>query len=262
MLFGLCASAPERMRAARDWGFDFVEIGARAVVPFEPGAAWHPQRRMLEDTGATITHLAGFVPVEVPLIGPDVDWVRFRDYVDTVVGRAAEVGVRTYNWGSAVAKKVPDGWSYSRAFEQLEREAHVIADAMERHDGTCAIEPINPRECNIVYYLTDAMLLAKSVGRPAIRVIADYLHMALQNEPFEHVGRVADWLAHAHTSGPERYFPKPTDPWDHLAFLRALKAAGYDRAVGFECSRVPPGADYAEEARAGVAYIRKLWAEA
>jgi sugar phosphate isomerase/epimerase len=262
MLFGLCASAPERISAARDWGFDFVEIGARAVAPFEPEPVWRTQREQLEASGATITHLAGFVPAELPLIGPEVDLLRFRDYVDTVVARAAEVGVRTYNWGSAVAKNVPEGWPYSRAFEQLEREAHIIADAMERHGGTCVIEPINPRECNIVYYLTDAMLLARSVGRPSIRVIADYFHMALQNEPLEHVGRVAAWLGHAHTSGPDRHFPKPTDPWDHLAFLRSLKAAGYGATLGFECSRVPPGADYAAEARAGVAYMRRLWSEA
>ena len=262
MLFGLCASAPERISSARGWGFDFVEIGAGSVVPFEPDPAWHQQRRRLEESGATITHLAGFVPAEMPLIGPYVDLARFRGYIDTVVARASEVGVRTYNWGSAVAKNVPEGWPYSRAFEQLEREAHIIADAMERHDGTCVIEPINPRECNIVYYLTDAMLLARSVGREPIRVIPDYFHMALQNEPLEHVKRVAAWLAHAHTSGPERHFPKPSDPWDHLGFLRALKAAGYDRTLGFECSRVPPGADYADEARAGVAYMRRLWSEA
>lgn len=261
MQFGLCASDPSRMRAARGWGFDFVEMGARSTVPFEPDAAWHPKRRELEDTGATITHLSGFVPADVPLVGPSVDLARFRDYIDTVVGRAAELGVRGYNWGSAVAKNVPPGFRYSSAFDQLEREAHIIADAMERHDGVCAIEPINPLECNIVYYLTDGMLLALSVGRPSIRVNADFYHMALQAEPWSHVERAREFIAHTHTSGPDRHFPKPTDPFDHRAFVSALKRIGFDRAMGFECSRTPPGADYAAEAQAGVRYIRQLWDE-
>jgi D-psicose/D-tagatose/L-ribulose 3-epimerase len=261
MLFGLCASDPVRMRSAREWGFDFLEIGARAVLPFDGDAAWNAKRPELEDVGLPTTHMAGFVPAEVPLVGPQVDLVRFRDYIDTVVGRAAEVGVRTYNWGSAVAKNVPDGFPYSKAFEQLEREAHVIADALERHGGRCAIEPINPLECNIVYYLTDGMLLAKSVGRASIGVNADYYHMALQNEPLEHVERIKAFLFHTHTSGPNRHFPKPSDPFDHAAFMRALKQVGYDQTMGFECSRTPPGADYAEEARAGVRYIRQLWDE-
>ena len=261
MLFGLCASDPVRMRSAAEWGFDFVEIGARAVAPFEPEAVWNARRRELEEIGLPTTHVSGFVPAEVPLVGPNVDLVRFRDYIDTVVGRASEVGVHTYNWGSAVAKNVPDGFPYSKAFEQLEQEAHIIADALERHGGTCAIEPINPLECNIVYYLTDGMQLAKSVGRPSIKVNADYYHMALQCEPLEHVERIKEYLAHTHTSGPNRHFPKPTDPFDHAGFTRALKKIGYDRTMGFECGRHPPGTDYAEEARAGLGYIRQLWDE-
>ncbi len=259
MLFGLNTSDPERMATAQQWGYDFVEIGARAVLPFEPDDAWHPRRRQLLDTGAGITHLAGFIPAEARFVGPDVDWGRVRGYLETCVGRAAEVGVRVFNWGSAPSKSVPLGWAVSRAYAQIEQVAHLIADVMAPLDCTCVIEPINPRECNIIYYLTDAVLVAASVNRPQIRVLADFFHVALQNEPLEHVAAARDWLAHVHTSGPDRHFPKPTDPWDHAAFLRALRRAGYDRTLSFESHRLPPGADYAEEARAGITYIRWLY---
>lgn len=261
MLFGLCTGDLERMAALRGWGYDYAEIGARTVVPFEPDAAWHARRRQLEDTGVPITHLAGFIPAEARFVGPDVDWGRVRGYLETCIGRAAEVGVRVFNWGSPQSKSVPAGWPYSKAFEQIERAAHLIADVMAPLGCTAAIEAINPRECNVIYYLTDAVQVAATVNRPQIRLNADYFHMALQNEPWEHVDAARGWLAHAHTSGPDRHFPKPDDPWDHAAFLRALRRIGYDRALSFECSRIPLGADYAEEARAGVAYIRALHAQ-
>ena len=258
MLYGLCASDPARMRGARDWGFDYVEIGARAVAPFEPDATWPTRRRELEDTGAVTSHLAGFIPAEARFVGPDVDWGRLRGYLESCVGRAAEIGVRTFNWGSAPSKSVPIGWPLSKAFEQIERCAHLIADVMAPLGCTCAIEPINPLECNVIYYLTDAVLLAASVDRPQIRVNVDYYHCALQSEPWAHLEAARDWIAHAHTSGPARHFPKPDDGFDHRAFLAALRRIGWDRTLSFECSRVPPGADYAEEARAGVAYLRAL----
>lgn len=259
MLFGLNASDPARMAAARSWGYDFIEIGARAVVPFEPDAAWQPRRRQLEDAGIPVTHLAGFIPAEARFVGPNVDWGGVRGYLETCICRAAEVGVRVFNWGSPASKSVPVGWSYAKAFEQIERAGHLIADIMEPLDCTAVIEPINPRECNIIYYLTDAVLVAASIDRPQIRVLADFLHVTLQNEPLEHIPAVRAWLAHVHTSGPERHFPKPTDGWDHAAFLRALRQAGYDRTLSFECSRIAPGAAYADEARAGIAFIRALY---
>ncbi len=262
MLFGLCAGDMERITTAQGWGYDYVEIGARTVLPFGPDAAWHIRRRQLHDTGARITHLSGFIPAEARFVGPDVDWGSVRGYLETCIGRAAELGVRVFNWGSPASKSVPPGWTYAKAFDQIEQSAHLIADIMAPLGCTAVIEPINPRECNIIYYLTDAVLVASSVNRPQIRVIADFLHVAMQNEPLEHIEAAGAWLAHAHTSGPERHFPKPDDPWDHLAFLRALRRSGYDQTLSFECGSIPPGADYAEEARAGIAYIRALYAQA
>ena len=89
------------------------------------------------------------------------------------------------------------------------------------------IEPINPRECNVIYYVTDGVLLATSVDRPEIRVLADFFHMSLQSEPLAHLEAARGWLGHTHTSGPDRYFPQPGQAWDQRAFLKALQELGW-----------------------------------
>lgn len=261
MLFGLCASDLTRIQAARSWGYDYVEIGARAVAPLEPDSTWPARKRALEETGASFGGVSGFIPAEARFVGPDVDWGRVRGYLESCVGRSAELGVRIFNWGSAPSKSVPAGWPYSKAFAQIEQCAHLIADVMSPLGCVCAIEPINPGECNVIYYLTDAAMVAASVDRPQIRVNVDYYHMALQNEPWSHLDVAKDWIAHSHTSGPNRHFPKPDDPFDHKRFLSELRRIGFDRRCSFECGRIPEGADYATEARAGIAYIRSLWEE-
>jgi sugar phosphate isomerase/epimerase len=123
------------------------------------------------------------------------------------------------------------------------------------------IEPINPRECNVIYYVTDGVLLASSVGRPEIRVLADFFHMSLQSEPLAHLEAARGWLGHTHTSGPERYFPLPGQPWDQRAFLSALRASGYDGRVSVESWTVRPGSTFAEDARESAAYLRGLLSE-
>jgi len=259
MEFGLCGGDLARLPHVADWGFDFVEIGARTVLPFESEAAWRQQQQRIRAIGARITHLSGFVPKEVPFVGPDVEWGRFRAYVETVVARASELGIRKYNWGSAAARLVSDGFSLATATQQLERAAHIVADVMERHDGVVAIEPINPGECNLLYYLTDAAMIARRVGRPTIGVNVDSYHLELQREPFAHIRSTAPFIRHAHISGPGRAFPAAGDGFDHRGFLAALHAIGFDEAIGFECHGVPADRDYATAARAGVGYVRALW---
>jgi sugar phosphate isomerase/epimerase len=259
MLFGLCAIDLERLGSARAWGYDYVEIGSANVAPLEPDGAWHPRRRQLEDTGARITHMATFIPASVRVVGPDVDWARVRAYLETCVGRAAEVGVRTFTLGSSGSRNVPPGWAYSHAFAQLERATHTIADVLAPHGARCVIEPLNSRESNIVNYVTDGAMLAQSIGRPQIRALCDYYHMALQSEPLAHVAEASPWLAHTHTAGPARSFPRPDDGWDHPAYAAALRDAGYDQTLSLECSRVPDGTIFGDAARDGVAYYRSLW---
>lgn len=265
MEFGLVTGKLDAIRQARGCGFDYVEVMGALLAPLEPEGAWHPRRRELEETGARITNLAGFVGGEARFVGPDVDWGRTRAYVETIVGRGAEIGVRVFNWGSPMSKSVPLGWPYSRAFEQVERAAHLIADAVAAHGAICVIEPINPGECNIIYYLTDGMMVAAALNRPEMRCLVDFFHMSLQSEPLAHVVEAREYLAHAHTAGPRRLLPLPDQAWDQRRFFRALRQAGYDGRVSIEAWTVRPGSTFGDDAAESVRYLRRLreevWAE-
>ena len=156
---------------------------------------------------------------------------------------------------------MPEGWPYSRAYEQIERAAHIIADEVKKYGAICVIEPINPGECNVIYYVTDGAMVSASIGRPEIRTLADFFHMSLQNEPLSHLVKAKAYLAHTHTSGPERYFPGPGQAWDQKAFLQGLRRAEYDSRLSIESWTLRPGTSLGSEATAGVAYLRKLWNE-
>lgn len=261
MEFGLTSGDLDVIRRSHGWGFDYVEIHAALLLPLEPDNRWAPRRRELEDTGQTLSNLCNFIPSEARFVGPDVDWGRTRAYLETCIGRGAEVGVKVFNWGSPASKSVPPGWPYSKAFEQVERAAHLIADICSEHDTICVIEPINPGECNIIYYVTDGALVARSIDRPQIRTLADFFHMSLQSEPLRHLEAAGDWLAHTHTSGPTRLFPMPGQPWDQRAFLAALRAVGYDARLSIESWRPRPGSTYADEAQESLRYLKALWTE-
>ncbi|HUE75310.1 MAG TPA: sugar phosphate isomerase/epimerase family protein [Chloroflexota bacterium] len=259
MQFGLCAMTRlDLVYQAASWGFDYVDIAGPMLVPLETDRVWQEQRRRIEDTGARVEGLNSFMPAEASFVGPAVDWSRVTDYLDTAISRAAEIGIHNITWGSAAAKSVPDGWSMAAAFEQVERASHLIADLAGKNGLTVVIEPINPRECNIMYYVTDALHLARVVGRPEIRVLADYYHMMLQNEPLEHIMTAREYLAYTHTADLDRVFPA-LGVWDQRPFLTYLRRAGYDGNLSFESWTV--AGDFGAAARESLARMRSLWAD-
>jgi D-psicose/D-tagatose/L-ribulose 3-epimerase len=259
MRFGLCAGNLEVLRHLADWGYDYAEIGGSTLVPFDDDRAFASIRAQLLEIGVPIEALAGFVPGSVPVIGPNVDHGQVRGYLETTIGRAAEVGVKIINWGSVVSRRVPDGWPMSKAWDQIERTAALIADVAATSGVTIAVEAVNPREANILFYLTEALNLARTIDRPNFRLNVDYYHLVKQNEPPEHLSAGASLLAHAHTSDDNRGFPGLGE-WDQRPFLESLKEAGYDGRLSFEV-RGAYSPTFADDAQRSVRLMRELQAE-
>lgn len=255
MRFGLCTGDLGRIERLDQLGYDYADIGSNTLLPFAPESEFASVRERLRSAPIRAEALGGFMPSTLKVVGPAVDWSRVRDYLEVTLGRAAEVGVEVVNWGSAASRLVPEGFSHARAFEQLEQFCELVNGIAERNRLTIVIEAINPLECNIVYYVRDAVHLAKVVDLPRIRVLADYYHMVKQNEPLEHLLEAGAWLQHAHTSDDHRHFPCP-EGYDQRRFLQYLKRAGYGGRLSFECRATE---DFETEARRSVEYVRHLW---
>ena len=259
MRFGLCAGSLDVLRQMAAWGYDFAEIGGSTILPFENDRAFAVVRDQLGDADIPIEALAGFIPGSVPIVGPSVDSGQVRGYLETTISRAAELGVTVINWGSATSRRVPDGWPMSKAWGQIERTAELIADIAATSGVAIAVEAVNPREANILFYLIEAVNLVQTVNRSNLRLNVDYYHLCKQNEPPEHFTAATPYLIHSHTSDEERGFPALGE-WDQRPFLRSLKTAGYDGRLSFEV-RGALSPEFAKNARRSVHAMRVLHAE-
>ncbi|HEX5414797.1 MAG TPA: sugar phosphate isomerase/epimerase family protein [Chloroflexota bacterium] len=256
MRYGLCTGDPLILRQLSEWGYDYAEIGARTLLPFDDEATFAPQRAALRQAGMSIEAMAGFIPESVPVIGSEVDWARVREYLTTTLGRAAEVGVKVVNWGSVQSRRVPPGWPMSRAWEQIERAASLIAEIAQPLGIVIAIESVNPLEANVLFYLPEAANLVATVGAPNLRLNLDYYHCLKQNEPTAHLEAVAPLIVHTHTSDDGRRFPL-LGAWDQRPFLEFLERIGYRGRLSFEV-RDPGPRSFAEAAELSVRRMREL----
>jgi sugar phosphate isomerase/epimerase len=254
MRFGFCTSDESRVESLARAGYDYLERGGGSFLPFESEATWAPVRQQMRAAPVPTEAIAGFIAGHLKVTGPDVDRSALQRYLEVLVGRAAEVGVQTINWGSGPSRHVPHGWSMRAAWDQLEEFCHQAADVVGPPGIQIVIEPINPDETNILHTVAEGYALAQRINRPEIRCLCDYYHIERQGEDLSGIGLAAPWLRHAHTAGPDRLCPGPHQTQED--YLRALKDAGYDGRLSIEAKCLD-----AEAASAGLAFLRAAWAE-
>ena len=107
MRYGLCTGDLSKIERLDQLGYDYADIGASTLLPFAPESQFAPIRERLRSAPVRAEALGGFLPGNVKVVGPGVDWPKVRDYLEVTLGRAAEVGVEVVNWGSAESRMVP-----------------------------------------------------------------------------------------------------------------------------------------------------------
>ncbi len=250
---GMCGNLEEFAMLAP--GYDYLEPSvARTLSPLEDDAAMAERMAALRALQPPIRAFNIFVPEAVPLTGPAVDWDRVALYVSRGLGRAATLGARVIVFGSAAARRVPDGFPYREAWGQLVRFLSICADHASAQNLTIAIEPVY--SSNIITSYLQAVALAKEVGREEIKVVADIIHFWKVNEPLEDIYRAPEYVAHVHVSDTERRAPGPADPHGAVQRLfEILHDIGYQGLASVEAQF---GDDYTAESAAALAYLRDL----
>jgi len=258
MKFGCVTHEIGRIGLLADMGFDYVELGLRALAPLQDEETFGPIRDRILEAPLPCEALSGFIPpyAGLKVVGPEADRQSLRRYVEAMIGRAAQIGSRVIVFGSGQARAVPDGFPYPRALDQLRDFLAMTADLAAPLGLTIAIEVLNLGETNLINSMSEAIGLVRSVNRPSLRNTIDYYHVLTDMQPLDQIAQAGSLLVHAHTSDVDRR-PPGTGVGDQRAFLAALRAAGYDARLSIECRFQ----DFEREAPVALGLLRSLWAD-
>lgn len=249
---GCCASI-DKAQIVHDAGFDYIECGLVSLLGEEDEAAFAPVRAQFENAPLPTPVFNLFLPGEIKVVGPDVDWERVRGYVETALTRARSLGAEVLVFGSGRSRQIPDGFAREEAMAQLVRFLTTVADVAERVGVVIAIEPLNRRESNVINSVAEGVELAQAVDRPSIRVLADFYHMDEEDEPLAHLLQYKEWLAHVHVADTNRGAPG-TGSYPYAEFVENLYAAGYTGRISVECR----WEDLAAEAEGAAQFLRRV----
>ncbi len=258
MRFGCFTTEVGRIGAMADMGFDYVELGFRALAPLDDDLAFAPILDRVLAAPLRAEALSGFIPpfVGLSVVGPSVDRAALRRYSETMIGRAAQLGAQVVSVGLGRARVIPEAFPLQKAHDQFRDFLGYVTDLAAAKGIIIGLEPLNREETNLINTVPEALAVLREVSRPSLRLTVDYYHLLLAGGSVADLDAAEGLVAHVHTADAERQ-PPGTAGTDQLALLRALRECGYDDRLSIEARFTA----FDREAPAALAYLRGLWAQ-
>nr|WP_122013033.1 sugar phosphate isomerase/epimerase family protein [Maliibacterium massiliense] len=267
MQMGLCVNmvaqdasgvGMDKLRAVAEAGYDFVELPVMRVMALGDADFTEQVRRPLKDSGFACKVMNSFSAPDLRMTGPGAPLGAVRDYTCRALERAALLGARVIVVGSGASRAIAPDYPREAGLAQLLEMFAMMGKEAAAHGVTMAVEPLNRGETNVINTLKEAADVVRMVNHPHVKLLVDYYHFALGNEPVERVRACAGDIVHVHFARlMGRQLPMDArEDAQYSAFLQALKEGGYDAGISMEA--FCDGA-FLQRAQRALQVVRALW---
>lgn len=232
MKFGVC-SVPETLSAVRDAGFDYAEWNFSKIAAL-PEDEFDALKGLVAKTGLPVEAYNGFFGAGVSLNeGLDLEFVRAHCRVG--FARAAALGGKIAVLGSGGARRIPEGYDRALAEEQFLQVLQICGDSAREVGMTVVLEPLNRRETNFMNSVSEGAAILDRIPHPNVKLLADFYHVAEEEEPLSALVAQKDRIKHIHLALPQtRFLPTAEDLTDCAPWKACLKEMGYDGRISLE----------------------------
>lgn len=177
-----------------------------------------------------------FIPGFIKLCGAAHDPRAVLGYVDTVLNRCSQAGIKVVVLGSGEARKIPPGFDSIAAYKQFITIGRSIAEIAGRYRIIVAMENLNRSETNFGNTLHEVVQIAKAINHPSFRVTADVYHMLKEDEGPDAILEAGGLLAHGHIAEEKERARPGKFGEDFRPYFRAMKQSGFSGKVMMECN--------------------------
>ena len=255
MKIGFCAKI-DRIDEVAQAGFDYLE------PPVSAAAAWTEEEfesnlRKVQSAAIPTPAFNVLFPKEIQLLSPDTRDAEIADYLHKALSRVQKLGGRVVVFGSGKSRTRPENVPYDEAWRRLVEVTRLIGDVAAQYGVTIVIEPLNRTETNMINSVAEGACLRAAANHPAVKLLGDYYHIAVENQPPEDLARVGG-IAHAHIATKiGRKAPLEADEGFRTMFA-AMKQTGYQGLISVEGK----ADDLPAQGPVSVQMLKKLWEDA
>lgn len=258
MQLGICADPATLAGLTVPLTFDFIEGHVQNFLkPEASDAEFSFHAAALRNCARSMPAANCFLPPDLKITGPVVDYPRLDRYAATAFRRAREIGMTVIVFGSAGARGVPDGFSHAYAFEQFVDVLRQFAPLAQAQGVTVVVEPLQRGECNFINTIIEGAEIVERVAHPNVKLLVDIFHMARNGEPPDSIVQVGRHVHHVHIAENKDRAAPGVHGEDFRPFFRALKKTGYNDRLTIEVI----WNDLAKQVGPAIATLRQQLAE-
>jgi sugar phosphate isomerase/epimerase len=219
---------------AKSFGFDYAELLVKNFTALsDEDFAKFVQKHKAVGLPTPVGN--NFIPVELKLVGPEVDKAKQMEFVNKAFDRAQKLGLKVVVLGSGGARKVPDGFSADEGWSQLVDFAKRIAPEAKKRGIVVTVEPLQKGETNTINTAAEGLKWVQAVNHPNFQLMVDFYHLSLEKEDPAILLTAKKNIKHLHIANPYlRRFPMSSDEFDYSVFFANLKKSGYQGGLTIE----------------------------
>lgn len=234
--FGVCTSL-SNSEVLKKSGFAYVEGNVqRDLIPGGPDQEFSKKLKEFDTCRLPVIACNSFIPGTLKVTGPDARPDTVLRYAEVAFRRAASVGIRIIVFGSSGARSVPDGFDRQQARSQFISLLKKIGPVARKYGIMVALENLQKSETNFINTVEEALVIAREVNDPNIRVLADIFHMMRESERPEALIAAGAYLVHCHIAELKDRTAPGMSGDDFRPYLSALRKMGYRGGISIEGS--------------------------
>lgn len=220
--------------------FEFVELGVPWINDGPMAFSVDHIESILQETGVAVGAYNSFIPPDMAVVGPDVDWMAVHEYLDNVLANCARLGGTVVVFGSGDSRQIPPGYSVEQSVNDIIRFLRLVAQIIEENDYQLriAVEALNTDECNFLNTLSDTASVIRQVDSEKVGLLVDCYHMCLQSGDYwMELEKAMDLVIHIQVVEPgtrRRPGYDQESKFDYGRFFRLLKERQYTGDLSVE----------------------------
>jgi len=230
------AASPGKAAFLKAQGIDFLTCGVgELLMPDQPEDSFEKKRAELATCPLPILACNGFIrPAHLHCVGPEANHDLVLEWADISFRRLKKLGGKFIVFGSAGARRVPDGWPIEKADEQFISLLKQMGPLAAAQEITVTIEQLRAAECDFINQIKRAADLIRAANHPNIRLLADLYHMAVMNDGPADLKAAMDVVAHIEIAEKNARTAPGVKGDDFRPFFRVLREANYQGAISIE----------------------------
>lgn len=253
MRIGVCSSI-DKIERVQEIGFDYIEPSVSSIMSLDEDR-FEQYVQKVSRCSIKCEAFNVFLTPDIKVVGPEVDLNQIKEYFAKAFRRVSRLGGKVVVFGSGRARNCPPGWNMDEALRQYEAACKMAGDEAAPYGITVVVEPLNRKETNIVNSVQEGLDSVVRINHPNVKLLADFYHMRVENEPLDAVEKAGEMLKHLHIANSNgRVYPLHAEEDMYEPFFASLHKIGYAERISIEGST----RDFDTDAPASLEFLREM----